>query len=149
MPIGLWHTSRMQLKVSHNAGPLQREAFGCLSFILQQINSGRRSRGVGAVSSNTSARPKVTAPCPASLSPLNQSLPLDMNHTSVSPLPQQEHAWRGKEHTVIICLPATDPLAPTTPRHGRQTRIILAKKWKHVACREEGVLRSVGVKNHN
>lgn len=134
----LWHLGRMQLKVSHNAGTLQREVFGCLSFILQQIASGRKNRGVGVVSSNTSARPKVTAPCPASLSPLNQSLPLNMNHTSVSPLPQQEITWRVKEHTVIICLPSTVPSAPTTPRQCQQTlKIILEKKMK-AHCLQRG-----------
>lgn len=136
---------------SHNRGTPQRAVFGCLSLILRQINIGHRNRGAGAMSSNTSAWPKVTAPCPASLSSLNQSLPLDMNHTSVSPLPQQELTWRVKEHTVIICLPTTDPSATTTTlRQCRQTlRIILEKKWKHLACREEGVLCSVRVKNYN
>lgn len=136
MAIWLWQVSRMLLKVSRNARTLLREVFCYLSFILQQINSARRKRGVGAVSSNTSARPKVTAPWPASLSPLNQSLPLDMNHTSVSPLPQQEPT-RVKEHTVIICLPGTDPNAPATPRQCRQTlRIILKKMKAHCPQRE-------------
>lgn len=149
MAIWLWHASRMLLGVRHDAGTLLREVFCYLSFILEQINSGRRKCGVGAVSSNTSARPKVTEPRSASLKPLNQSLPLDMNHTSVSPPPQQEAARRVKEHAVLICLPGTGADAPTTPRQCRQTLRIILKKWKHIACREKRVLRSVGVKNYN
>lgn len=72
--------------------------------------------GPRAVSSNTSAHPKVTAPRPASLSLLNRRLPLNMNLASLSPMSHRATTWRAKEHSLIICLFSAED-APLQPIH--------------------------------
>lgn len=116
MAAGLWHTGGTLLKAGHDSGTLLREVFRRLSFTLRQINSGCRNGGVGAVSSSTSARPKVTAPWPASLSPLNQSLPLDMNRTSVSARPAPAGARVKGKRATRDHFYRPDP-RPLRPRH--------------------------------
>lgn len=70
---------------------------------------------------SAAARPKVTGPRPASLSPLNRSLPLDMNHASLSPPPQHGGRMKGKR-AQSDHFPAQCRRPPPQPfRHGKET----------------------------